>query len=417
MVQSHKALFLTVILHITCAFASETVRFPRFMVWPSLRDAQIKQNAAFLQMQSKDQHTAEMVTLAHSKKETMPVGWHHNLVQVALLPDAAELDGDDSEVERGSESETDSTAPSTVHSMAKSDRTVGDDNNSVGVAPSVGGSLSSSSTSNNNGNTVEPESFFQVEAVALWEHVCSFPLWTKVAAVGASTIKWLQKMLAPAITSDFVQLHLLPFWINVRSALLNWSSRIDNFAGVKANQLYTQLKDEGYMKSDAHGYKSFASEDFGNYTSQIYAKLEDGVKSKQREPAYLKYCIGLVLLLSYFYRCCCQPRDALLSHKSNAKANQNSRPAPHPIPHDVVALLEESPMPEFMCPISHSVMSDPVILSDGHTYDRSWIARWLESSKTSPMTRDVLMSHELIPNHNLRQQMQRAADKLRHKNM
>ncbi|KAF8409432.1 hypothetical protein HHK36_005508 [Tetracentron sinense] len=59
---------------------------------------------------------------------------------------------------------------------------------------------------------------------------------------------------------------------------------------------------------------------------------------------------------------------------------------------------------EFKCPISLEIMSDPVILSSGHTFDRSSIQRWLDSGhRTCPITKLPLPQHpSLIPNHALR---------------
>ncbi|KAK9152067.1 hypothetical protein Syun_010376 [Stephania yunnanensis] len=59
---------------------------------------------------------------------------------------------------------------------------------------------------------------------------------------------------------------------------------------------------------------------------------------------------------------------------------------------------------DFKCPISLEIMSDPVILSSGHTFDRSSIQRWLDSgNRTCPITKQPLPYHfSLIPNHALR---------------
>lgn len=59
---------------------------------------------------------------------------------------------------------------------------------------------------------------------------------------------------------------------------------------------------------------------------------------------------------------------------------------------------------DFRCPISLEIMSDPVILSSGHTFDRSSIQRWLDSGhRTCPITKLPLPQHpSLIPNHALR---------------
>ena len=57
-----------------------------------------------------------------------------------------------------------------------------------------------------------------------------------------------------------------------------------------------------------------------------------------------------------------------------------------------------------LCPISHALMRDPVIASDGHTYDRSSIEQWLATgSRFSPMTNLPLASTDLIPNILVRQ--------------
>ncbi|KAM7265108.1 hypothetical protein ACFE04_002791 [Oxalis oulophora] len=59
---------------------------------------------------------------------------------------------------------------------------------------------------------------------------------------------------------------------------------------------------------------------------------------------------------------------------------------------------------DFKCPISLEIMSDPVILPSGHTFDRSSIQRWLDSGHRScPITKLPLPEHPcLIPNHALR---------------
>ncbi|XP_052183984.1 U-box domain-containing protein 8 [Diospyros lotus] len=59
---------------------------------------------------------------------------------------------------------------------------------------------------------------------------------------------------------------------------------------------------------------------------------------------------------------------------------------------------------DFKCPISLEIMSDPVILSSGHTFDRASIQRWLDSGhRTCPITKLPLSEPpSLIPNHALR---------------
>eukprot|EP00908_Phaeocystis_cordata_P026196 Transcript_8664.p1 GENE.Transcript_8664~~Transcript_8664.p1 ORF type:complete len:295 (-),score=88.44 Transcript_8664:180-983(-) len=53
--------------------------------------------------------------------------------------------------------------------------------------------------------------------------------------------------------------------------------------------------------------------------------------------------------------------------------------------------------PEFKCPITLEKMVDPVLASDGHTYERSAIERILRTTGISPMSRQHI-SH-ITPNH------------------
>jgi hypothetical protein len=59
----------------------------------------------------------------------------------------------------------------------------------------------------------------------------------------------------------------------------------------------------------------------------------------------------------------------------------------------------EEVMKALTCPISYNVFIDPVICSDGHTYERKYIEDWLEISNKSPMTGEIIFSRHLYPNH------------------
>lgn len=50
---------------------------------------------------------------------------------------------------------------------------------------------------------------------------------------------------------------------------------------------------------------------------------------------------------------------------------------------------------------SQRVMDDPCIASDGYTYDRDAIEKWLSKNGNSPMTNVPLPNKELIPNQSL----------------
>ena len=57
----------------------------------------------------------------------------------------------------------------------------------------------------------------------------------------------------------------------------------------------------------------------------------------------------------------------------------------------------------FLCPITQSVMTDPVIGSDGITYERAAIEAWFAAGHaTSPLTRAPMTSQSLVPNYALK---------------
>ncbi|KAJ3675162.1 hypothetical protein LUZ60_004204 [Juncus effusus] len=61
----------------------------------------------------------------------------------------------------------------------------------------------------------------------------------------------------------------------------------------------------------------------------------------------------------------------------------------------------------FRCPISLELMSDPVTVCTGQTYDRSSIESWVATGNTTcPVTRAPLSDFTLIPNHTLRRLIQ-----------
>lgn len=62
---------------------------------------------------------------------------------------------------------------------------------------------------------------------------------------------------------------------------------------------------------------------------------------------------------------------------------------------------EEIPA-NFTCPITTELMKDPVIASDGHTYERCAIAQWFARARTSPTTNEPVPTTQLIPNHTVK---------------
>jgi uncharacterized protein len=65
----------------------------------------------------------------------------------------------------------------------------------------------------------------------------------------------------------------------------------------------------------------------------------------------------------------------------------------------------------FKCNISLALMTDPVITSDGQSYNRSHIEEWLQRNDTSPNTNELLSSKVLIPNMNLHGQILEEVEK------
>ena len=57
---------------------------------------------------------------------------------------------------------------------------------------------------------------------------------------------------------------------------------------------------------------------------------------------------------------------------------------------------------EFICSITWEIMTDPVICSDGNTYEREAIEEWFYTNDTSPKTNMPLDDNKLIPNRALK---------------
>ena len=54
------------------------------------------------------------------------------------------------------------------------------------------------------------------------------------------------------------------------------------------------------------------------------------------------------------------------------------------------------------CPITYDVMTNPVMATDGHSYEESAIRDWLKTHNTSPVTNKKLKSKRLTPNFTLK---------------
>jgi len=63
---------------------------------------------------------------------------------------------------------------------------------------------------------------------------------------------------------------------------------------------------------------------------------------------------------------------------------------------------------DFVCPITHTIMADPVIVvSSGITYEKWAIEEWIRHHNTDPCTREVLTETNLVPNRVLKRLIER----------
>lgn len=70
-------------------------------------------------------------------------------------------------------------------------------------------------------------------------------------------------------------------------------------------------------------------------------------------------------------------------------------------------LQNQQPPEEYICPITQELMRDPVIGTDGHTYERQAITQALQLNPQSPMTREPMTAQQLKQNYALRSAIER----------
>ena len=95
------------------------------------------------------------------------------------------------------------------------------------------------------------------------------------------------------------------------------------------------------------------------------------------------------------------PGEALQSITGRVVENPEVLRLP-PLEH---GLDPESVADHLVCCISYHVFRDPVICTDGHTYERAAIQKWFETKRTSPMTNSP-MGETMITNMAVRQQIE-----------
>mmetsp|Transcript_359 Transcript_359/g.475 ORF Transcript_359/g.475 Transcript_359/m.475 type:complete len:566 (+) Transcript_359:604-2301(+) len=93
----------------------------------------------------------------------------------------------------------------------------------------------------------------------------------------------------------------------------------------------------------------------------------------------------------------------LISMISNLENNNNSNNNENDNTSNNISNSQTSSHPnEFLCPITMELMIEPVVASDGYTYEKDAILKWLKSNQTSPKTNLILTNSAIVPNRTLR---------------
>jgi hypothetical protein len=96
---------------------------------------------------------------------------------------------------------------------------------------------------------------------------------------------------------------------------------------------------------------------------------------------------------------------------STSVSNHSERVGRLKVPDDEEEEETREPLPGMpCCPITGFPMMHPVVAADGHTYERSAIAIWLQTSDKSPLTGGILAHKELVPNYMLLSSLQELID-------
>lgn len=64
----------------------------------------------------------------------------------------------------------------------------------------------------------------------------------------------------------------------------------------------------------------------------------------------------------------------------------------------------------FICPISLEIMEDPVVTTDGSSYERASIEAWFQKTDRDPLTNEIVRSKVLVANKTLKTAIQAARD-------
>lgn len=97
--------------------------------------------------------------------------------------------------------------------------------------------------------------------------------------------------------------------------------------------------------------------------------------------------------------------DPLQSKNDEVLINPTTESTSKPSLTPVTPATKQQLMKNFKCPLTQEIFVDPVIASDGQTYERAAITEWIEKYECSPKT-GVYMDGQLTPNDELRKLIQ-----------
>lgn len=118
-----------------------------------------------------------------------------------------------------------------------------------------------------------------------------------------------------------------------------------------------------------------------------FLESEAGIEQLTSE----KRDLGLLSSLIGFMTYCRGVVFDSIDNKSTPKRYDNG--------YSSVCIIRHLNSEDFLCPISLEIMSDPVTVQSGHTYDRSSIVKWFKSGNPiCPKTGEKLKNKNLVPN-------------------
>jgi hypothetical protein len=83
--------------------------------------------------------------------------------------------------------------------------------------------------------------------------------------------------------------------------------------------------------------------------------------------------------------------------RNTAVSRSDSYTIPQSRPISIPDTIPETIPNEFLCPITTEIMKDPVMLTDGHVYEKQAIKQWLTNHDTSPLTKAKVDKNIIIP--------------------